>query len=237
MKSFTKFQVSAIIAIGLITACQDRQAPEMPNSSAEPDSPAFVDLLYQHCVLDPEEEASPDLIQHMKYGRADLSGDGHQEIVVLVQHRDYCGSGGCTGFVCDSQGMRLSRMTVTDEPVLLSDHTTNGWKDFYVWSNGSLRVMAYDGKRYPNNPSMEPKYNRSAQQNAAEERVKQEEIYVQDGYQLKLVDDIPILQPAHVYAFSFLHYGDPEVQYLMTIDMKTELVEMNSRQLDISPVK
>ncbi|WP_354007614.1 hypothetical protein [Endozoicomonas lisbonensis] len=144
---------------------------------------------------------------------------------------NYCGSGGCTAFLCSVQGGRISRMTVTREPVLLSDHTSNGWKDFYVWSNGSLRLMAYDGKRYPDNPSVVPKYDQSTRINKAEQLVRNSEIFIQDGYQLKRVEDVPIFQPADVFIFSFLHYGDPDFQYLITVNVRTGHMEISTRPL------
>lgn len=205
---------------------------EPPVSATSKTSLTFTEDMYRQCVRENDNGNTPlPALADLKYGQADLNGDGRLETLVLMTDINYCGNGGCTAFLCSDQGGQISSMTVTREPVLLSDHATNGWKDFYVWSDGSLRLMAYDGKRYPGNPSVAPKYDQSVRINKAEQLVRNSEIFIQDGYQLKRVEEVPIFQSADVFAFSFLHYGDPDFQYLVTVNVRTEQVEISTRPL------
>ena len=191
----------------------------------------FVKQLVEQKIIAPEKLTVAQETNYFKYGLADLNGNGHQEIYILMQHPYFCGSGGCSGYLFDDQGNLLSEMTVTREPVLVSDHMSHGWKDLYVWSNGSLRRMAFDGTSYPTNPSLEPAISLNKEEAAAKAKVKGWEIYIKDGYQLQPAEDIPILHSADIFTFSFLHYGDPDVEYRATINSKTGETHMTTRSL------
>ena len=92
---------------------------------------------------------------------ADLDGDGRDDAVVLLSGPNWCGSGGCTMLVFrgEKDGFKLvSGSTITYEPVRVSPERTHGWKTLIVYSKGTGDVlMRFDGRRYPGNPSMQPK--------------------------------------------------------------------------------
>jgi len=97
----------------------------------------------------------------LRYGLADLDGDEHPDAIVLLEGRDWCGSGGCTLLIFravkDSFAL-LSGSTITYEPIRVSPETTHGWKTLIVFSNGTGNVvMRFSGRRYPPNPSLQPK--------------------------------------------------------------------------------
>ena len=51
----------------------------------------------------------------------------------------------------------ISKSTITRTPISVAKTTSNGWKDFIVWSRGTgFVLMQYDGDEYPHNPSLEP---------------------------------------------------------------------------------
>ncbi len=219
-------QLLAIASSLTLVACHTKQVANTDTQVPY----SFSKHTYEKCVQSSTDEPPPSL-DHIKYTSTDLNADGRLETFVLMTDAYYCGSGGCTAFICSDTGQSLGRFTVTDEPILLSDTASYGWKDFYVWSNGALRLMAFDGKQYPPNPSLEPKFDRSSEASKAEQRIRETELFSQDGYQLEMVSDVPIWQSVHLYTFSFLHYGDPEFRYFMTVNMKTGALDVETRPI------
>ena len=51
----------------------------------------------------------------------------------------------------------ISRFTITDYPVVVSQEKTLGGYDLYLLSGGNYHVVKFDGKTYPGNPSLLPK--------------------------------------------------------------------------------
>ncbi|MCL9773652.1 hypothetical protein [Vibrio methylphosphonaticus] len=231
--SFNKQAPFAIfVFIGSLTGCQPQMMDEPLPERFGLDN---VNILVQQKILLPEKlEASPQDFQY-KAGAIDLNLDGRDEIMVLMQGSYFCGSGGCTAYLFNDEGEQLNRMTVVREPVLVSERRSNGWKDFYVWSEESLRTMSYDGVSYPKNPSLAPKYERHLEQKAARQLAEIQEIYVQDGYDLALVDEVPLFYPVHSYPFQFKHYGDPKSEYKLTVNMLTGHLDLET--FDISEKK
>ncbi|GMQ48947.1 hypothetical protein [Vibrio sp. 10N] len=192
-----------------------------------------IDRLVVEDILVPEKLDPRDKDYRYLAGAADLNGDGRDELMVLMQDPYFCGSGGCMAYLFDDKGVVLHRMTVTEVPILLSNRVHNGWKDLYVWSDGSLRTLTYDGTGYPSNPSVAPAYDRQLELEAAQSRVEVQEVFVQDGYDLKQVTDVPIFYPVHSYQFTFRHHGDPDNLYHVSIDMVTG--EMANQLLPLEP--
>jgi hypothetical protein len=180
-----------------------------------------IDRLVVEDILIPEKLDPRDKEYRYKSGSADLNNDGRDELLVLMQDPYFCGSGGCTAYLFDDTGAILHRLTVTAVPILLSNRVNNGWKDFYVWSDGALRALIHDGNSYPTNPSVAPVYDRQLELSAAKQRVEVQQVFVQDGYDLKQVVDMPIFYPAHSYQFIFKHHGDTAHLYHANIDMVT----------------
>lgn len=87
----------------------------------------------------------------------DLNGDQSKEILVGLTGPYFCGSGGCTQYILNAKGEVLSKFTVSDYPVVIAPEKTKGWSDLYILSGGDYRVVKFDGKTYPSNPSVLPK--------------------------------------------------------------------------------
>lgn len=100
-------------------------------------------------------------LPHYETAYFDFNDDGIKDAFIYVNDRNWCGSGGCTSLVFSGkkEGYNYqSKSTITRKPILVALNTTNGWHDLIVNTGGIGQVvLAFDGNRYPLNPSMQPK--------------------------------------------------------------------------------
>ncbi|MCA1054435.1 hypothetical protein LCM10_05510 [Rossellomorea aquimaris] len=97
------------------------------------------------------------------YNRIDLDGDGRLELFVYIVGSYLCGTGGCSAAIFkEKRGdyVLVSRFSLVNNPVIISDNKTNGYHDIImnVYGGGIEPFFAqlrYDGKTYPGNPSMQ----------------------------------------------------------------------------------
>ncbi|RFM27500.1 hypothetical protein [Deminuibacter soli] len=92
------------------------------------------------------------------YSTADINGDGRPEIFAGMKGRYFCGSGGCTVYLLNNKGEKITAFTIVSGPIIISNHTTKGWHDLIVPSSGTPYLVQFNGKAYPSNPSVQPKY-------------------------------------------------------------------------------
>ncbi|WP_226678252.1 hypothetical protein [Mesobacillus jeotgali] len=98
------------------------------------------------------------------YNRIDLNGDEVPETFVYLIGPVVCGTGGCSGLVLEHANggyEAISRFSLVRTPVVISEVKTNGWKDIIMYVAGggiepSYRVLKFNGKTYPLNPSIQP---------------------------------------------------------------------------------
>jgi hypothetical protein len=93
------------------------------------------------------------------YNPVDLNDDGKSEYLVGLLGSDFCGSAGCTMLVLNSKFGINTKMTVVQFPVYVgppaSKEVTKGYSNLYVGAKGKGNVkMAWNGSKYPTNPSM-----------------------------------------------------------------------------------
>src|SRR6201996_5425031 len=95
----------------------------------------------------------------------DLNGDGIPEALVYLLGRNWCGSSGCNLLVLQRAGNSwkvITSMTITNPPIRVLNNTVNGWHSLGVWVEGGgisseyEAVMTFNGKTYPDNPSVPP---------------------------------------------------------------------------------
>ena len=48
---------------------------------------------------------------------------------------------------------------VADYPFTVLSSITNNWKDLIVKSGGKQRILRFNGKAYPSNPSIQPEFS------------------------------------------------------------------------------
>nr|WP_315169956.1 hypothetical protein [uncultured Flavobacterium sp.] len=86
----------------------------------------------------------------------DLNEDGKKEILVGLTGGYFCGTGGCTQLLLDDQGNVITQFSVSGNPVVIDTNKTNGWKDLFIYSGSKYRIVKFNGKTYPSNPSILP---------------------------------------------------------------------------------
>lgn len=99
------------------------------------------------------------------YNKVDLNEDGNPEIFAYLVGLPVCGTGGCSAAIFKQENEKytlLSRFTLVNNPVIISNSKTKGYRDIimHVYGGGIESFFAwikYDGKTYPSNPSIQPK--------------------------------------------------------------------------------
>ncbi|MBA4153827.1 hypothetical protein [Flavobacterium sp.] len=86
----------------------------------------------------------------------DLNEDEKKEIFVGLIGSYFCGTGGCTQYILDYNGIVISKFTVSDYPIVIDTNKSNGWRNLFIPSGGKNRILKFNGKSYPSNPSLEP---------------------------------------------------------------------------------
>lgn len=89
-----------------------------------------------------------------QYENIDLNGDAVPETFVRFSSSYFCGSGGCTFLLLDSNQKVITKFTVMDAPIYIDKTIKNGWKVLVVKDYGKVKELVFDGKKYPSNPSM-----------------------------------------------------------------------------------
>lgn len=89
----------------------------------------------------------------------DLNNDGEKEIFVGFNGMDFCGNAGCDAYLLSHDGDVITKFTIVQYPIIISDSKSkDNWQDLIVKSRGVDYLVKWNGKKYPSNPSMEPKY-------------------------------------------------------------------------------
>ncbi|GAB3730563.1 hypothetical protein GCM10028862_09990 [Luteimonas pelagia] len=92
----------------------------------------------------------------------DLDGDGRDDLLMLLEDPNWCGSGGCTLLVfrqAEAGFELVTETSVTHPPIAVSTQRHAGWHDLLVnVGGGGLEpgtvVLQHDGTGYPDNPSL-----------------------------------------------------------------------------------
>ena len=96
-----------------------------------------------------------------RFSAIDLNGDGKNEYFVAFSSSYFCGSGGCTVLLLNSDFTLKNKFTVVTYPVIVTNNKTDGWSDLVMFSGSKNRVVKHGKEGYPGNPSVEPVYTGS----------------------------------------------------------------------------
>ncbi|WP_426474851.1 hypothetical protein [Chryseobacterium balustinum] len=84
----------------------------------------------------------------------DLNNDGKKEVLVNFFTPYFCGSGGCTLALLDSNLKLINRFTVTRTPITIDSKTENGWKVLWLQDRNTWKKLINKNGKYPSNPSV-----------------------------------------------------------------------------------
>ncbi len=126
-------------------------------NSSNPETAELVTLtLKDHFKDDLAKNLIDENSRKFIFFEFDLNEDGKKEIFVGLTGSYFCGTGGCTQYILDNQGNILSSFSVSDYPVVIDKNKTKDWNDLFILSGGKYRIVKFDGKKYPSNPSILP---------------------------------------------------------------------------------
>lgn len=111
-------------------------------------------FLSENYLTDADRRAIREKDRKFQFYEIDLNNDGKKEIFMNFPTRYFCGSGGCTVLLLDSDLNIISKFTVTQTPLYAVDEMENGYKKLYVESGGEWKELLFDGKKYPSNPTL-----------------------------------------------------------------------------------
>jgi hypothetical protein len=92
-----------------------------------------------------------------QYENVDLNDDGIPETFVRFSSSYFCGSGGCTFLLLDDKQNIITKFTVMDAPIFVERKKIKGWSILLVKNGGVFKELAFNGSKYPSNPSIVPK--------------------------------------------------------------------------------
>lgn len=106
-----------------------------------------------------------ELSRTFVYNEIDLNDDGKNEYIVGLIGGEWCGSGGCTMLVLTNAFKLNTKMTVVEFPIYIgapgTAEVTKKYSNLYIQNrDGSVAKMAWNGTKYPTNPSTAPKVNK-----------------------------------------------------------------------------
>ena len=104
--------------------------------------------------LKSDYELLTDVNRKFQLAEIDLNNDGKNEVFVNFFTNYYCGTGGCSLLLLDSDMNIITKFTVTRTPLFIQKELLNGWNTILVQSQGKFVKLIHDTKGYPPNPSV-----------------------------------------------------------------------------------
>lgn len=83
----------------------------------------------------------------------DLNNDGNEEVFVKFLTPYFCGTGGCTVLLLNSNLELITRFSPT-QTLYVEKRTENSWSVLLTQAEGSWRKLIYENVTYPSNPTM-----------------------------------------------------------------------------------
>ncbi len=145
----------SLMADGGIYEWQPKSSPNMPK-----------DPELESAILKAAPDYTKAMLQDMgetgmaRYatGKVDLNNDGQPEIFVYLMGSIFCGTGGCTLQLYQSDNGNytlLGEFGLSRTPVIVSAASNKGWRDFWRLQSGGGRPSEYVRYRYNGNQYVE----------------------------------------------------------------------------------
>jgi len=96
------------------------------------------------------------LDRKFNYASIDLNNDNKKETFIRPVSNYTCGSGGCNLIILNDQYKKITKMTVTQTPIIVRQKKVNNWPVLVVYSGHNFRELKYKNGNYPTNPSVAP---------------------------------------------------------------------------------
>ncbi|QLE02281.1 hypothetical protein HX109_12195 [Galbibacter sp. BG1] len=87
----------------------------------------------------------------------DLNEDGQKEVFINFMTRYFCGTGGCSMLLLNSELSKITNFSVMNPPLFVEKIKKNGWRILLIKDRGELKELVYKDGSYPSNPSVLPK--------------------------------------------------------------------------------
>lgn len=84
----------------------------------------------------------------------DLNNDGKNELFINFFTPYFCGSGGCSLVLLNSDLKLINKFTVTRTPITIDSKTKNGWKVLWIQDGSIWKTLTNNNGKYPSNPSL-----------------------------------------------------------------------------------
>lgn len=123
--------------------------------SVAPARPTAADSLEQIVAAELREEYSSGCF---RFAEVELDGRSPAEILVLLLDREWCGTGGCSAVVYRRIAgglLEVGSIALVDD-VRVSRSPRAGWRDLYVENRHGSWLLRFDGRTYPENPTVAP---------------------------------------------------------------------------------
>lgn len=97
--------------------------------------------------------------------KVDLNKDGNEEVFINFITTYFCGTGGCTVLLLNSDQELITRFSPT-RTLYVEETLENDWRVILTKSEDAWRKLIYENSTYPSNPSMVETTNESPSENA-----------------------------------------------------------------------
>lgn len=97
--------------------------------------------------------------------KVDLNKDGNEEVFVNFITPYFCGTGGCTVLLLNSDQDLITGFSPT-RTLYVEETLENDWRVILTKTEGAWRKLIYENSTYPSNPSMVETTNESPSDNA-----------------------------------------------------------------------
>lgn len=97
--------------------------------------------------------------------KIDLNNDGKQEVFVNFMTYYFCGTGGCTLLLLDSDLKRITNFSPT-RTLYIEKTEQKDWNVLFTKTEGNWRKLIYKNGSYPSNPTMVKATKESPSKNA-----------------------------------------------------------------------